>query len=125
LEASIENLKIPESKSKINENENVAFQISHYQDDEKAYIVKETSKNKYSRCGGLFHYVKISTSDQKYRFFKILKSMEEIGIVVKQSTITTIGNHINDYFIFDDAAFKSLDLNQLQNKLEENLKLIY
>jgi len=71
------------------------------------------------------HYVKISTSDQRYRFFKILKTMEDIGIVVKQSTITTIGSQINDYFIFDDEEFQSLDLKKLQDQLEENLKLNY
>lgn len=125
LEASIENLKIPAPKSEIIQDTDSQIYISHYQDEERGYIVKETSQNNFVRSSGLLHYVKISTSDQRYRFFKILKTMEDIGIVVKQSTITTIGSQINDYFIFDDEEFQSLDLKKLQDQLEENLKLNY
>jgi HD-GYP domain-containing protein (c-di-GMP phosphodiesterase class II) len=125
LEASIDNLKLPDPKSEKVEDTDAAIYISHYQDDERGYIVEEISQNKYARRCGLLHYVKISTSDQRYRFFKILKTMEDIGVVVKQSTITTIGSQINDYFIFNDEDFKSLDLKKLQNQLEENLRLSY
>jgi len=125
LEASIENLKIPAPKPEVIQETDSQIYISHYQDEERGYVVKEISQNKFVRSSGLLHYVKISTSDQRYRFFKILKTMEDIGIVVKQSTITTIGSQINDYFIFDDKEFKSLDLKKLQDQLEENLKLNY
>lgn len=125
LEASIENLNLPDPKPNTVEDIDAAIYISHYQDDERGYIVEEISPKKYVRRSGLLHYVKISTSDQRYRFFKILKTMEDIGVVVKQSTITTIGSQINDYFIFNDEAFRSLDLKKLQNRLEENLRLNY
>jgi UTP:GlnB (protein PII) uridylyltransferase len=125
MEASVSNLTIPKPRRKKALEKDRMIHVSHYQEDQKAYIVKEVADNVYSRESGLFHYIKVSTSDQRYRFFKILKTMEDIGIVVKQSTITTIGNQINDYFVFDEIDIQSLDIELLKKKLEENLKLNY
>ena len=72
LEASIANLEIPEPSRRKELEKDRTIYISHYKEDEKAYIVKESSQNQYKRESGLFHYIKITTSDQKYRLNTIV-----------------------------------------------------
>lgn len=117
LENVIANLVIPPlNPPPINKRMEASIQLQTYNETGKGYIVDELDAGRFDRSKAEFVAVKISLYDAPFCFYKLMRSLEAVGIYPQQVTVTTIGKQIIDYFyilpeekaLLDNTDFKSV-----------------
>ena len=109
-EVSVTNL----SQSSLN-----SASVDYMEEYKAGYVVIEQDDEQFSRVSENYVCIKVTMPNRKYALFDILNQFKKVSITPIQIIITTYGDKIYDYFVFNVSDSHKIKHSNIKQKIKE------